>query len=179
MTDDETTAEPEFDPSEYDALIRRTFDAPRERVFEAWTNPEQLEQWWGPDGFTVPHCELDVRPDGTFSIDMEAPDGTIYPDEGVYHDVDEPERLEFTSVAFEDDEGNPQLEVYTIVTFAAGGGEGDRSDTTELTVQTDVITATDEMAEPLSGMEEGYSQSFDKLAAFVADDPTDRTTVRG
>ncbi|MFC4440192.1 MULTISPECIES: SRPBCC family protein [Natrialbaceae] len=162
MTDHEAADETEFEPSEYNLIIERTFDAPRERVWEAWTNPEQVEQWWGPEGFTVPRCEMDVRPGGSFHIDMEAPDGTIYPDEGEFHEVDEPERLVATSRAFEDEDGDFQLEVRQTVTFA------DRDGRTELTLEAEVITGTPEVADALEGMELGWSQSLDKLDAYVA-----------
>ena len=161
MTDHKTTDETEFEPSEYNLTLKRTFDVPRERVWKAWTDPEQVTQWWGPKGFTVPHCEMDVRPDGTFSIDMEAPDGTIYPDEGIFHEVDEPERLVVTSRAFEDDDGEFHLEVHQTVTFV------DRDGRTELTLEAEVITATPEVAESLEGMEQGWSESLDKLEAYV------------
>lgn len=160
MTNNDLTEKTEFEPTEYNMTIRRTFNAPRERVFEAWTDPEQIQQWWGPEGFTIPHCEMDVRPGGDFRIDMEAPDGTIYPDEGTFHEVVEPERLVITSRAFEED-GDYQLEVHNTITFT------DRNGKTELTLQAEVIRATDEMAGPLSGMELGWSQSFEKLADFV------------
>lgn len=159
MTPD--TTETEFDPSEYDLTITRTFDAPRERVWDAWTEPAQVEQWWGPKGFTSTVHEMDVRPGGTFRIDMEAPDGTVYPDEGDFHEVDEPERLVITSRAFEDDDGSYRLEVRNAVTFA------DRGDTTELTLEAEVLKATEDMAGPLEGMEQGWSQSLDKLAESV------------
>ncbi|ELZ02368.1 SRPBCC family protein [Natrialba asiatica] len=162
MADEKTTAT-EFEPSVYDTTIRRTFDAPRERVFEAWTDPERVEQWWGPAEFTVPYCELDVRPDGEFRIDMQGPDGTIYPDTGVYHVVDEPERLEVTSRALEDEDGIPQLEVYQTVTFA------ERGEQTELTIRAEVIRASEAVADSLEGMEQGWSQSLDKLEGFIAD----------
>lgn len=161
MTDHETTDETEFEPSEYDLTIERTFDAPRERVWEAWTDPEQVAEWWGPKGFTVPNCEMDVRPGGSFSIDMQAPDGTIYPNDGTVHEVDEPERLVVTSRAFEDDDGEFHLEVRQTVTFA------DRDGKTKLTLQATVITATPEVAESLEGMEQGWSESLDKLEAYV------------
>ncbi|MDJ1434049.1 SRPBCC domain-containing protein [Halostagnicola sp. A-GB9-2] len=116
---------------------------------------------WGPKGFTVPRCETDVRPGGSFSIDMEAPDGTIFPDEGIFHEVKEPERLVATSCAFEDDDGDFQLEVRQTVTFA------DRDGRTELTLEVEVRTATPEVADALDGMELGWSQSFDKLETDV------------
>ena len=161
MTDHKTTDETEFEPSEYNLTLERTFDVPRERVWKAWTDPKQVTQWWGPKGFTVPNCEMDVRPDGTFSIDMKAPDGTIYPNEGVFHEVDEPERLVITSRAFEDDDGEFQLEVQQTVTFVDHDGR------TELTLEAEVITALPEVAESLEGMEQGWSQSLDKLEAYV------------
>lgn len=162
-TTDEIASEPDgFEPSEYSLTIERPFDAPRERVWEAWTDPEHVEQWWGPEGFTVPHCEMDVRPGGTFRIDMQAPDGTIYPNTGEFHEVVEPERLAVTSRAFEDADGNAQLEVRQTVTFA------DRDGTTELTLEADVRRATPEVADALNGMEQGWSQSLDKLADFVS-----------
>lgn len=164
MSERDRPDEAEFDPSEYDVTIRRTFDAPRERVFDAWTEPERIEQWWGPEGFTSTVHEMDVRLGGAFRIDMHAPDGTVYPDSGEFHEVVEPERLVMTSRAFEDDDGAYGLEVYTTVTFADRGGK------TELTLEAEVVAATAEVAEALEGMEAGWSQSFDKLAdALTAD----------
>lgn len=155
----------DFDPTEYNTTIQCTFDAPREWVWAAWTDPEQVAQWWGPEGFTVPRCELDVRPDGAFRIDMKAPDGTVYPSEGVFDDVVEPERLVLTGVAARDDDGNPHLEVRHTVTFTANG------DTTELTLDAEVITGTPEALEHLEGMEEGWSQSLEKLSRYVGTQP--------
>src|SRR5271154_3427625 len=54
-------------------VITREFDASRELVFQAWTDPKHLAQWWGPRGFTCPRCEIDVRPGGLIRIDMRAP----------------------------------------------------------------------------------------------------------
>src|SRR5436190_8252782 len=60
-------------------VLTRVFDAPREVVFRAWTDPERLAQWWGPRGFTNPRCEWDARPGGAIRVDMKGPDGTVYP----------------------------------------------------------------------------------------------------
>lgn len=60
-------------------VLTRTFDAPRELVFKAWTDAKQLAEWWGPKGFTNPVCDIDVRPGGAIRIDMTGPDGTVYP----------------------------------------------------------------------------------------------------
>ncbi len=150
-----------FDPNDFDVTIERTFDTPRERVWEAWTDPEQVAQWWGPTDFTVPRCELDVRPGGALRIDMEGPDGNVYPSEGMFEEVDEPERLVLVDAAGEDEDGNYQFEVRQTVTFEERGGE------TLLTLEAEVLEATPEAEKHLKGMEEGWSQSLDKLEGYL------------
>jgi uncharacterized protein YndB with AHSA1/START domain len=141
--------------------ITRILDAPRARVFAAWTDPAQVAQWWSPHGFTTPLCELDVRPGGTILMHMLGPDGIIYPDKGVYHEIVPPERLVFTSTAIEDEAGQPQLEVRTTVTFAEYHGK------TKLTLQAVVVRATPTVAGALAGMAAGWSQSLEKLAEYL------------
>ncbi len=143
-------------------VITRVFDAPRELVFKAWTDPKHMAQWWGPKGFTNPVCELDARPGGAIRIDMRGPDGVVYPMKGVFHEIVEPERLVFTSTAFEDEEGNPKLQVLNTITFAEQGGK------TKLTLQAVVVRSAPEVAAALAGMEEGWKQSLDKLAEWLA-----------
>lgn len=65
-------------------VLTRDIDAPREKLFRAWTQPELLKQWFAPLPFTTPHAELDVRPGGSSVIVMRGPDGTDYPNRGVY-----------------------------------------------------------------------------------------------
>jgi len=144
-----------------EVTITRLFDAPRALVFKAWTDPKQLAQWWGPHGFTTPVCEVDVRAGGAIRIDMRGPDGVVYPMKGVFHEIVEPDRLVFTSGTFEDAEGNPQLEVFTTVTFAELSGK------TKLTLQAVVVKSAPEVAVALDGMEEGWSQSLDRLAEHL------------
>jgi Activator of Hsp90 ATPase homolog 1-like protein len=69
---------------EQELVLTRVFDAPRELVFKAWTDPKCVAQWWRPRGFTNPVCEVDVRPGGAIRIHMRGPDGTVYPMTGVY-----------------------------------------------------------------------------------------------
>jgi len=76
--------------------MTRTFDAPRERVFRAWTEPEQLAKWWGPKGFTVPDHTIDVRPGGAWRTTMRSPEGNDHVVAGVYREITPPERLVFT-----------------------------------------------------------------------------------
>lgn len=157
-----TRHSPATKSTERELVITRIFDAPRELVFKAWTDPKHVAQWWGPKDFTNPVCELDVRPGGALLIHMRGPDGVVYPMKGVFHEIAEPERLVFTSSAFEDEAGNPQLEVLNTVTFVEQGGK------TKLTLQAVVVRSTPEVAAALAGMEEGWNQSLDKLAEHLA-----------
>ncbi len=149
-------------PAEPALVITRVFDAPRELVFKAWTDPKHVTQWWGPNEFTNPVCELDVRPGGAIRIDMRGPDGVIYPMKGVFHEIVEPERLVFTSSALEDEKGNPQVAVLTTVTFAEHNGK------TKLTLQAVVVKSGPAAAEALAGMEQGWRESLGRLAAHLA-----------
>ena len=76
--------------------ITRTFDAPRERVFRAWTEPEQLVKWWGPKGCTVPEHSIDVRVGGAWRTTMRSSEGNEHVVAGVYREITPPERLVFT-----------------------------------------------------------------------------------
>ena len=142
--------------------ITRTFDAPRELVFQAWTDPHHLAQWFGPRHFNNPVCEVDARPGGRLLVHMQGPDGDVHPTHGVFHEVVEPERLVLTTTAFNDAAGNPHLEVRHTVTFEEAGGK------TTMTLHSVVVRATPEMAGPLSGMEQGWNESLDKLAEYLA-----------
>jgi|HubBroStandDraft_6_1064221.scaffolds.fasta_scaffold426392_2 uncharacterized protein YndB with AHSA1/START domain len=142
-------------------VITRLFDAPPEVVFEAWTNPEQLAQWWGPEGFTNPVCELEVRVGGDWRIVMRAPDGAMYPCRGVYLEIVAPERLVFTNIAV-DDEGTPVLDGLTTVTFEGEDG------TTKLTLRTSAVALVPGAVEKLAGMDTGWSMSLDRLARELA-----------
>ncbi len=142
-------------------VITRVLDAPRALVFKAWTDPKHMAQWWGPHGFTNPVCELDVRPGGAIRIDMRGPDGVVYPMGGVFHEIVEPERL---VILFVLKGAGAQLEVLNTVTFAEHNGK------TKLTLHTVVVkSAGPEVAGALAGMEEGWRQSLDKLAKYLAE----------
>lgn len=140
-----------------DLVITRLFDAPIEVVFKAWTDSDSLQRWWGPKGFTNPRCEVDVRAGGAIRIDMRAPDGVVYPMIGEFREVHQPDRLVFTSGAL-DELGVPLFEILNTVLFEAEGGK------TRLTLRAGVLTATAKAAPYLGGMEQGWSQSLDRLA---------------
>jgi uncharacterized protein YndB with AHSA1/START domain len=138
----------------------RVFDAPRDVVFKAWTDPMQLAQWWGPKGFTNPVCEVDARPGGKMLIHMQGPDGAVYPMTGVFREVDPPKRLVFTNAAVDLD-GNVLLEGMTTVTFEEQGGK------TKLTVRSSATAVAPVAVEMIKGMNEGWAQSLDRLADLV------------
>ncbi|HEV2334732.1 MAG TPA: SRPBCC domain-containing protein [Stellaceae bacterium] len=102
---------------EQELVITCVFDAPRDLVFKAWTEPERAARWWGPQGFALVACEADVRPGGAWRRCLRAPDGTELWKRGVYREIVEPERLVFT-YADEDASGNPGRETLVTVIFA-------------------------------------------------------------
>jgi len=143
-------------PRERVVVITRIFDASRELVFEAWTNPKHLARWFGPKTFTNPVCEVDARAGGKWRIVMRAPDGTEYPCGGVYEEVRPPEFLSFTNNAVDND-GNVIIEGHTTVLLEAQGRK------TKLTLTTRGKAMVDYAVAYLSGMEAGWTQSLEKL----------------
>ncbi len=150
--------------SRQEIIITRVFDAPRALVFQAWTDPRHLAQWWGPRGFTNPRCEIDVRPGGIIRIDMRAPNGAIYPMAGVYLEVIQPERLTYTSGAL-DENGKQLFEFLHVVTFAERNGK------TTLTIKSEVVKTTAQGRKYIGGFEAGMTQSLERLASLVAGMP--------
>ena len=105
--------------------ISRVFDAPRDKVWKAWTETDRLKQWWGPAGFKVHTCKVDLRPGGSFLYGMTAPDGTDMWGRFVYREIKAPHRLVFIT-SFSDAKGgvtrhpwspNWPLEIHSTVMF--------------------------------------------------------------
>ena len=138
----------------------REFDAPRDLVFAAFTDPKHLAQWWGPNGFTNPLCELDVRPGGAMKIHMRAPNDVVYPMKGIFEEIDEPNRLVFVSSAL-DEKGNSMFDILNTVIFAEQGGK------TVLTLQARILKASAQAPQYLQGMRAGWTQSLDRLGAHL------------
>ncbi len=150
-------------PLERELTLTRVFDAPRELVFKAWTEPEHLKQWWGPRGFTTPACEVDLRVGGTWKIVMRFPDGVHeHTMQAVYREIVPPERLSFTNIAL-DKNGTRLLEGITSVTFEELGG---KTKLTLYTHMTGLVSYADRM---LEGMEPGWSQSLERLGEALAE----------
>lgn len=83
--------------SEREILITRTFAAPRDVVFDAWTNPAHVAAWWDPSGMRLAVCEIDLRPDGAFRFVHQGPGGFGHTFAGIYREIIQPERLIFTT----------------------------------------------------------------------------------
>ena len=155
MTDASTTL-----PMTREVTLTRLIDAPRALVWAAWTEPEHMAQWWGPHHFTNPVCDMDVRPGGKLMIHMKAPDGTLYPMPGTFIEIEKPSRLVFKAFA-EALDGTKYLESVTEVTFEEQGTR------TRLTVKAKARGLHPAAAQMLAGMDAGWSQSLERLAALV------------
>jgi uncharacterized protein YndB with AHSA1/START domain len=141
--------------------LTRLFQAPRALVFEAFTNPKHLAEWWGPKGFTNPVCEIDARPGGAILIHMKMEGtGFSHPMTGTIHEVVPNERFVFTAVA-RDADNQVLLESHTTITFRDEGGA------TRLTVEARAKGRQPIARMMLAGMQEGWSQSLEKLDALV------------
>ncbi|WP_306590631.1 SRPBCC family protein [Geothrix sp. 21YS21S-4] len=98
MSTPRSTPEPAWDP-DCEIVSRRVFAAPRERVFAAWTDPVHLAVWWGPKGFTNTFEAFEPVPGGAWRFVMHGPDGTDYPNQSVFVEVEAPSRLVFDHVS--------------------------------------------------------------------------------
>ncbi len=144
-------------------VITRTFNAPRALVWKAWTEPQHIMQWRGPNGFSNSSCESDLRVGGAFHLDMRAPDGNIYPCVGTYREIVVPERLVYESEA--DDShpcgaGLPPRSVVT-VTFAEQGGK------TTLMLHTRFETEARRDAANAAGYSTSWGESLGRLDDFL------------
>ncbi len=148
-------------PTERELVLTRTLNAPRAKVFAAFTDPAQLAQWWGPAGFTNPACSADPRPGGSWQVVMRAPDGAEYPCGGVYLEIQPPLRLVFTNNATAPD-GSVIIEGHTEIILEEQGTQ------TLLTLRTRAKAMIPATARNLAGMEAGWSQSLDRLGAFTS-----------
>ncbi len=108
------------DTSDREIIISRVLNAPRELVFEAWTDPEHLAHWYGPNGFRTITHEMDVRVGGTWRFIMRGPDGTDYPNRIVFSEVVKPERLVYTHDSGPEKGEDPHA-FFVTVTFADQG----------------------------------------------------------
>lgn len=142
--------------SDRELVTTRVFDVPRERLFRAWTDPEQLAQWWGPNGFTNAFQELDLRPGGVWRFVMRGPNGVEHPNENVFVEIVEPERLVLRHLG-------PVHEFLAAFLFEDLGGR------TRL-VWRMVFTSAEEYEKVKSFVPTANEQNLDRLEAVLARD---------
>jgi uncharacterized protein YndB with AHSA1/START domain len=164
---DNNAAAPEF-------VITRLIDAPRALVWQAFTEAAHLQHWWGPKGFKMVSCKLDLRPGGVFHYGMQAPDGSEMWGKWVFREIVAPERLAFV-ISFSDKAGGQirhpytpgwPLEMLGTTVFAEQDGK------TLLTTRTIAFNATEAerriFAAGFASMEQGFTGTFDQLDAYLA-----------
>lgn len=143
-------------PTDREIAITRVFDAPRELVFDAWTSPEHVVRWWGPRRFTLPVCQIDLRPGGAWRHVLRGPDGKDYGFRGEYREILRPERLVYT----ESFDGVPAVALVTLVFENLGGR-------TRL-LSTSLYDSVEHRNGHLnSGMEAGMRETLDRLAEHL------------
>lgn len=148
-------------------VISRNLNAPRELVWEAWTNPETIKQWWGPKDFSCPYARIDLRKGGSYLICMRSPEGKDYWSTGIYKEVFPPQKV-ICSDSFADPDGN-------IVPASYYGFEEAFPLVMEFELMLDEINTKTRMTLIHTGIPEGvrseqtktgWNQSFDKLEAY-------------
>jgi uncharacterized protein YndB with AHSA1/START domain len=145
-------------PSDREIVFTRVFDAPRELVYKAYTDPELVPKWWGQRGSTTIVDTMDVRPGGKWRYIQRSPDGAEYAFSGEYREVVPPERLVYT-FEFEPMPGHVTVDVITLE-------EVDGKTTLTNTSYYDSVEDRDGMLS--SGMEAGAAESMDRLAELLA-----------
>lgn len=144
-------------------ILQRTLNAPREKVYRAWTDPELLKQWFAPKPFTTPVAELNVHPGGANLIVMRDPQGNDYPNRGVYLEVVPNERLVFTDAFVKAWEPSAKPFMTVTLTFEdAGGGK------TLYTARVRHWSVEDCQAHEKMGFHQGWGQCADQLEALLS-----------
>lgn len=149
------------DAGSHELCLTRVIDAPCAVVFEVWSTPEHLSQWWGPTGFTLPECELDFREGGAFRFHMRAPSGKDHWLRGVFREIVEPERIVFTFAWGTAERATGPATLVT-VTFEEIGGK------TKLTLRQTGLESDTSTREHSAG----WTQQLERLAAYA---PATRT----
>jgi uncharacterized protein YndB with AHSA1/START domain len=148
-------------PSDTEILITRVFDAPAALVFDAWTKPEHVRNWWGPRGTSLVVCEIDLRPGGAYRFVERAPDGNEYPFKGEFLEIDPPSRLMHTQ-AFDIEPFADHPAVITLTLEATPGGK------TLMTSRSVYESQEYRDGHIASGMEPGMRETLDRLEEHLA-----------
>ena len=145
--------------------ITRVFDAPRERVWQAWTDPQQIEQWWGPEGFSTRVERQELRAGGRSRYVMVGPDGTEYPVEGAFIEITPQEKIVTTDEFAEDYQPPTETDLPTgmITTFLFE----DMGEKTKVTIIITHPTVEQKAQHEAMGVVAGWDSSLDCLAGYL------------
>lgn len=146
------------EPAERLLVITRVFDAPRALVFKAWTQPEHLARWWGPRGYSLPSCQIDLRPGGSYRFQMRSPSGEIHWWHGVVREIVEPERIVWTCSVNNADGTSISAETLLTVTLEEYAGK------TRLTLHQAIFEST----AIRDAHSNGWNDAFGRLAEHLA-----------
>jgi uncharacterized protein YndB with AHSA1/START domain len=144
-------------PSDREIVLSRVLDAPRDLVYEAMSKPEHLTHWWGPRGYSMSLCEMDLRPGGAWRMVHRDPQGNEFGFRGEFREIMAPERLVRT-FEFEGMPGHIAVETLVLE-------EHDGRTTVTVTSLFDSVEDRNGMLQ--SGMEKGASESYDRLAEYL------------
>lgn len=156
-------------------VISKTFDAPRDRVWKAWTRRDQLMQWFGPKGFTMPAAKLEFRPGGSFHYCLETPEGQEMWGKFVYREIVAQQRIVLVS-SFSDEEGgitrHPFSATWPLETLSSTTFDEDADGKTKLTIEWTPLNPTAAERRTFDsahdGMEQGWNGTFSQLAEHLA-----------
>jgi len=141
----------------FELTLTRVVDAPRERVWKAWADPEQLKVWFAPRPYTLSVDSMDLRAGGSFRMAMHAPDGTRHDFSGKYREVVPPEKIVWVG----EFAGGPADQMVTTVTFEAQGQK------TKITANQVFRVVTPETEMATRGAKQGWTMTLDQLAELV------------
>jgi uncharacterized protein YndB with AHSA1/START domain len=152
-----------------EVVLERTYDASLETVWQAWTDPKLLQQWWGPDNVTIPECEVDLRVGGKFYIVMEAGEamgpykGTKWPMLAEFTAVEPNAKLSYKANAWTEGlKEETTIDQTTEVTFSEENGK------TRVEVRAAIYKTGPQAGMAAEGMQAGFTQQLDKLQNFLA-----------
>jgi uncharacterized protein YndB with AHSA1/START domain len=155
---------------EKEVTLQKIVDAPIDRVWQAWTDPNQLKQWWGPDNVSIPECEVDLKVGGRFYIVMEAGEamgpykGTKWPMEAKFTVVEPNSKLVYTAHAWTEgqDKEDTLVDQTTEIAFSEENGK------TTVEVKATIHKTGPHAKAAAQGMEYGFTQQLEKMSKFVS-----------
>jgi len=142
----------------FELVLTRIINAPRARVYEAWTTPEQMAQWFAPKPFTLIVDQMDFRPGGRFRMAMRGPNGEHFPFTGTYREIVPPAKLSWSG----EFATGPADQMTTVVTFEEQGPK------TKVHVRQTFHVMTPEIKRATEGAKQGWTMTLDQLEEFCS-----------